>query len=74
MKVLDRWREYRDDESFREIMSDPAMLELSERLFGELPDTREFVRGLRGSCEDGTTVTRPGSAMASKMATEDLTR
>ena len=43
MAVLNRRRAMRDDARFQQICSDPAPLELSERLFGKIPGTRAFV-------------------------------
>jgi hypothetical protein len=45
-KTGERWPAYRDDPAFRAALRDPEVLQLSERLFGELPGTREFVRSL----------------------------
>jgi hypothetical protein len=39
MKVLERWKDYVDDEFFRAQFTDPELLELSERIFGPLPGT-----------------------------------
>jgi hypothetical protein len=44
MKVLERWKELRDDRRFQEVFSDPELAELSQRLFGDLPGVQEFVR------------------------------
>ncbi len=54
MKVLDRWKEYRDVEAFQDVMRDPEILELSERLFGELPGTREYVSDLQATAMTAT--------------------
>lgn len=43
MKVLERWQALRDDDSYRRIFADREVLDLSERIFDELPGTREFV-------------------------------
>jgi hypothetical protein len=37
MKVMERWREFEQDERLRAILADPEMTRLSRRLFGELP-------------------------------------
>lgn len=47
MKVLERWKELRDDRTYQEIFADPQVSALSQRLFGDLPGTREFVRQCR---------------------------
>jgi len=39
-----RWKNLRDNESFRSLFRDPEILQLSEALFGEVPGTRKFVR------------------------------
>lgn len=46
MKVTERWKSYVDEPTFRRIMADREVLDLSEQLFGELPGTREFVETL----------------------------
>jgi hypothetical protein len=43
---FERWKAVADDENYRELFRDPEMLELSEKLFGELPGTRDFVKSL----------------------------
>lgn len=48
-----RWTLYRHAEVFRGLMRDPTLLELSERLFGELPGTRDFVRSLQAHVRSG---------------------
>ena len=45
MKVLERWQELQNDPSYRRIFRDRELLDLSERLFGEMGGTREFVNG-----------------------------
>lgn len=45
-RIDERWRAFREHPVFRDLMGDEEVLRLSERLFGELPDTREFVAGL----------------------------
>jgi hypothetical protein len=43
MKVLERWKGLQDDISYQRIFADRELLDLSQRLFGELPGTRAFV-------------------------------
>ena len=43
MKVLERWREMQQDPVYCNLFRDSELLELSERLFGTLPGSREFV-------------------------------
>ncbi|MGH9163191.1 MAG: hypothetical protein ACRD2X_24785 [Vicinamibacteraceae bacterium] len=43
MKVLERWKTLQDDISYQKIFADRELFELSQRLFGELPGTRDFV-------------------------------
>lgn len=40
MGVLERWRHFSDDPFFRELCRDPEVHELSNEIFGELPDTQ----------------------------------
>ena len=47
MDVLDRWKNFLHNASFQQIFLDKEILELSEENFGEMPGTREFVRGLK---------------------------
>ena len=37
MKVLDRWRNYADDKDFKLLLGDCEILELSKKIFGEIP-------------------------------------
>lgn len=46
MKVLDRWKLFRDDQVFKDIFRDKEIVELSNRLFGEIPGTMKFVNKL----------------------------
>ena len=43
MKVLERWRNYKDDAFFRELFTDTELLELSSRIFGNLPGVEELL-------------------------------
>ena len=38
-----RWQKLSNDEEYRAQFADPEIIELSERIFGEIPGTREFV-------------------------------
>jgi hypothetical protein len=51
MKVLELWREMHHDELYCSVFSDRELLELSERLFGTLPGTREFVSACMAKSE-----------------------
>ena len=42
MDVLNRWKVYEEDPSYRQIFSDPNIFEYSEKIFGELPGTNEL--------------------------------
>jgi hypothetical protein len=44
LKVLERWKHFTEDSVYRKIFVDRELLELSEKIFGEIPGTREFVR------------------------------
>jgi hypothetical protein len=39
MKVLERWKRFENDAFYRDLLSDPEIHELSERIFGPLPGT-----------------------------------
>ena len=43
MRTSDRWRAFADDAGFAQIFQDRELVELSEALFGVIPDTREWV-------------------------------
>lgn len=43
MKVLDRWRRFQDDPEYLEVFDEP-MIELSTRVFGEIPGTQAVIR------------------------------
>jgi hypothetical protein len=45
MRVFERWRMLSDNQTFRSIVSDPEVIELSEALFGEITGTRTWVTG-----------------------------
>lgn len=47
MKVLERWQELREDSTYRKIFADRELLELAQRLFGDLPGAREFGNPIR---------------------------
>jgi hypothetical protein len=42
MKVLERWTHYKDNELFVEIFKDNELLELSQKIFGEIPGTHSL--------------------------------
>ncbi len=44
MKVLERWRNFKDDAFFRGLFKDEELLVFSRRIFGELPGTQELLR------------------------------
>ncbi len=43
LKVFDRWQLFKSDPDFLQAIADPTILELSEKIFGELPGTREML-------------------------------
>jgi hypothetical protein len=43
MKVLDRWKNFQDDEFFRKLISDEELLVLSERIFDEIPGIKQIL-------------------------------
>ena len=43
MRTSDRWRAFADDADFAQIFQDQEITELSEALFGVIPDTREWI-------------------------------
>ena len=43
MKVFERWQYYRDDPVFSTIFEDKEIIELSNRIFGEIPGVREWL-------------------------------
>ena len=45
-ELFQRWREMLTDRDFRKAIADPEILELSEKIFEELPGTREFIQQL----------------------------
>lgn len=47
LKVSERWKQMQTDETYLRAISAPEVLELSERLFGEIPGTRELVQAYR---------------------------
>ena len=47
MKTTERWKNLISDKEFRNFAKDPEIIELSEKLFGELAGTRQFVKSLR---------------------------
>jgi hypothetical protein len=55
MGVLERFRSYEDDAFYRSLF-DPEIIDLSERIFGEVPGTERIVASARGSSRPG----RPG--------------
>ena len=42
MKVLERWKYYKDDENFVNLFKDSELVELSEEIFGHIPDTESL--------------------------------
>lgn len=46
-KVFDRWKHFATDETFLELVRDREILELSEKLFGVLPGTRELIKTVK---------------------------
>ena len=42
MKVLERWREYKDNKVFTDFLKDKELIELSEAIFGVIPGTETF--------------------------------
>ncbi|MCS5693188.1 hypothetical protein NZK33_14525 [Cyanobium sp. FGCU-6] len=48
---LTRWQLLAADKEYRQIFRDPEILYLSERLFGEIPGTRQFVEQILGNKE-----------------------
>ena len=44
--VLLRWQQFATYKKFRDLFLDKELLELSEKLFGEIPGTREFVKSI----------------------------
>lgn len=59
MKVMDRWKLFATDDTYRTIFADREILDLSEKLFGEIPGTREFVAGINSSPSLGKHSTTP---------------
>lgn len=43
LKVFERWQLFKSDPDFLQALADPAILELSEKIFGEIPGTRELL-------------------------------
>jgi hypothetical protein len=46
-KVFERWKQFATDENFLKLVFDNEIFELSEKLFGEIPGTRELVTTLQ---------------------------
>lgn len=46
LKVLSRWQIFQDDPDFRSFFQDSEIIELSEQIFGVLPDTQDFIKTL----------------------------
>lgn len=44
MKVLERWKNYRNDSFFKDLVSDDELVVLSGRIFGEIPGVKEFLK------------------------------
>ncbi|NJN61867.1 MAG: hypothetical protein HC795_10335 [Coleofasciculaceae cyanobacterium RL_1_1] len=44
MKVFERWKHYEKDPIFCQILNNSEMLELSEKIFGHIPGTENFIR------------------------------
>lgn len=44
MKVLDRWKNFRNDNVYKKIILDDEMLSLSDKIFGEIPGTKELLK------------------------------
>lgn len=43
MKVLERWKLFTDDPDFQAAFADKELIELSNRIFGEIPGTKEWL-------------------------------
>jgi len=46
MKVLERWKHYIDDDDFLDIFKDREIIDLSHKIFGEIPGTDELIKKL----------------------------
>ncbi len=46
MKVLERWKHYIDDNDFLDIFKDREIIDLSRKIFGEIPETDELLKKL----------------------------
>ena len=44
MKVLERWKNFKDDPFYLSLFNDRELVELSETIFGHLPETELLVR------------------------------
>lgn len=44
MKVLERWKNYKDDDFYRSLFKDQELLDLSEVIFGQIPDIEQLLR------------------------------
>lgn len=44
MKVLERWKFFAEDPTYRTMFEDPELIELSERIFGPIPGTSRLFR------------------------------
>ncbi len=47
LNVFERWQLFKSDPKFLQAIADPAVFELSEKLFGDLPGTRELLANQR---------------------------
>ncbi|MFO8047551.1 MAG: hypothetical protein R6U29_00835 [Desulfosudaceae bacterium] len=47
LKIKERWKLLADDKTFRRLMADDEVLDLSEALFGEIPGIRRFVKEVK---------------------------
>jgi hypothetical protein len=47
MDVLSRWQIFRDDPEYCDLFKNPQLLELSEKIFGMIPDTEDFIASLQ---------------------------
>jgi hypothetical protein len=45
-KLVKRWKQFTGKEMYRSIFLDEEILLLSEKLFGEIKDTRKFVESI----------------------------
>lgn len=73
MNVLGRWEELKKDEQFREIFSDEELIALSEKIFGQIPGTREFVAECLSVHKKGVySPGRQGAQINQRVAEKDM--